>query len=58
MVMKCLECRAKFGTPHTMSFQYKLKHKDKIGECKCWDISLSGICLSKIIQEASDPNPN
>ena len=56
--MKCLECRAKFGTPHTLSFHYKPKHKDKIGERKCGDISLSRICLGKFIQEASHPNPN
>ena len=48
------ECRAKCGTPHTMSFHYKQLRKDKIGECKCGDISLSGTCLTKFIQEASD----
>ena len=53
MVMKCLECEATCGTPHTMSFHYKLKHKDKIVDCKCGDISLSGICLSELVQEAS-----
>ena len=65
MVMKCLECRAKFGNLHTMFFHYKLKHKDKFGECKCGDISLSGICFNKFIQVAydlrssfADPNPN
>ena len=58
MVINCLECRAKCGTPHTLSFHYKLKHKDKIGECKCGDLSLSRICSSKFIQEAYDPNHN
>ena len=58
MVLRCLECKAKFGTPHTMSFHYKLKHKDKIGECKCGDIKLRGICLTDFIQEASGTNPN
>ena len=63
--MKCLERRAIFGTLHTMSFHYKLRHKDKIGECKCGYKNLSGICLGKFIQESSelrgsfaDPNPN
>ena len=41
-----------------MSLHYKVEHKDKIGECKCGDISLSGIRLTKFIEEASDPNPN
>ena len=55
--MKCLECRAKFGNSHSM-IHYELKDKDKIGECKCGDIPLSGICLRKLIQKASDPNLN
>ena len=53
--MKNLECKAKFGT-HTMSVHCKLKHKDKIGECKCGDIKLSGICLTNFIQETSGIN--
>ena len=58
MVMKCLECRPKFGTPNAKSLHYKLKFMDKIGECKCGDISLSGICLTKFIHEASNSNSN
>ena len=58
MIVKCLECKAKFGTPHTMSFHYKLKHNDKIGECKCGEISMSQICLNNFIQEASDLHSN
>ena len=58
MVMKSLECEVKFGTPHNMSFPYKLKHKDKFGECKRGDTKLSGICLTNFIKEASGTNPN
>ena len=43
MVKECLECNYKCGTPFTLAFQYKTKHKDKISERACGDESLNGI---------------
>ena len=45
MVIECLECNYKCGTPFTLAFHYKIEHKDEINECACGDESLSGICI-------------
>ena len=29
MVIECLECNYKCGTPFTLAFHYKIEHKDK-----------------------------
>ena len=44
MVMECLECNYKCGTPFNLAFHYKIEHWDKIGE----DGSLSGTCISEL----------
>ena len=48
MVLECLECNYKCGTPFTLAFLYKIEHKDKISGCPCEDESLSGVCFKQL----------
>ena len=49
MVMECLECNYKCGTPFNLAFHYNIEHWDKIGE----DGSLSGICISELASSSA-----
>ena len=45
MVIKCLECNHKCGTPFNLAFHYSICHEDKIAKCMCGDKTFSGICI-------------
>ena len=48
MHMKCLECNYNCGTPHTLLFQNKIEHKDKVSKCACGNQTISGNCVEEI----------
>ena len=48
MHLQCFVCNYKFGTPHTLLFQYKIEHKDKVSKCACGNQTKSGNCAEEI----------
>ena len=48
MYMKCLDCNYNCGTPHTLLFDYKIEHKDKVSKCTCGNKTRSGNCVEEI----------
>ena len=56
MVIKCLECNYKCGTPFTLAFHYKKEHKDEISKCVCGEQSLSGICINEFVSQVAGTN--
>ena len=48
MVIECLEGNYKCGTSFTLTFHYKIEHKDKISEWVCGDESLSVFCIKEL----------
>ena len=57
MAIKCLECNYKCGIPFTLSFHYKIEHKDKICDCSCGDESLSRICMIGTVSKIRGTTP-
>ena len=49
MHMKCLDCNYRCGTPHTLLFHYKKKHKDRVNKCACGNQTISGNCVEKFL---------
>ena len=46
MVIKCLECKNKFGLPFNLAFHFSIYHEGKISKCECGDKTLSGIFMT------------